>query len=105
MNRPPERWSRVRACMAVDVGVRADSCTIEVPSLFNLIDLNQVDTIYHEHFSYLSLSTVSSIFERAGLRVIDVEELSAHGGSLRLFGCHLNDTRETNDSVHGVCLA
>ena len=62
--------------------------TLEFPHLLNLIQLNQFDTIYHEHFSYLSLITVSQIFSKYGLRIYDVEQLSTHGGSLRVFGCH-----------------
>jgi hypothetical protein len=64
-----------------------------------LLEYTQFDTVYHEHFSYLSLCTVSRIFEQAGLRVFDVEELPTHGGSLRIFGCHDNDPRVTADSV------
>ncbi len=59
--------------------------TFEFPHLLQLVDGVQFDTIYHEHFSYLSLSAVARIFERNGLRVCDVEELSPHGGSLRVF--------------------
>ena len=61
--------------------------TFEFPHLLQLIQQNQFDTIYHEHFSYLSLCSVSSIFKAAGLRVFDVEELKTHGGSLRIYGC------------------
>jgi hypothetical protein len=53
-----------------------------------LIDGNQYDTIYHEHFSYLSLLSVERIFARYGLELFDVEELPTHGGSLRIFGKH-----------------
>lgn len=59
--------------------------TFEFPHLFKLIAENQFDTIYHEHFSYLSLTAVSRIFLANGLTVFDVEELSTHGGSLRVF--------------------
>lgn len=59
--------------------------TFEFPHLLNLVNKSQFDTIYHEHFSYLSLTAVTSIFERNGLMVFDVEELSTHGGSLRVF--------------------
>jgi SAM-dependent methyltransferase len=59
--------------------------TFEFPHLFNLIEQNQFDTIYHEHFSYLSLTTVERIFAAHGLTVFDVEELPTHGGSLRVF--------------------
>ena len=61
--------------------------TLEFPHLLNLIKLCQFDTIYHEHYSYLSLAAVQRIFASAGLRIFDVEELSTHGGSLRIYGC------------------
>jgi hypothetical protein len=76
--------------------------TLEFPHLMRLIEQAQFDTIYHEHFSYLSLYTVSRIFEATGLRVFDVIELSTHGGSLRVFGCHIDDTRTTEASVSTV---
>jgi len=59
--------------------------TFEFPHLLNLIELNQFDTIYHEHFSYLSLTAVQHIFATNGLTVFDVQELPTHGGSLRVF--------------------
>ena len=59
--------------------------TFEFPHLLNLIELNQFDTIYHEHFSYLSLTAVQHIFAANGLSVFDVQELPTHGGSLRVF--------------------
>jgi hypothetical protein len=62
--------------------------TLEFPHLARLIDGNQFDTIYHEHYSYFSLYTTERIFARHGLRVYDVEELPTHGGSLRVWGCH-----------------
>ncbi len=68
--------------------------TIEFPHLLKLIELNQWDTIYHEHYSYLSFSTVARVFEAHGLRLFDVEEVPTHGGSLRIFGCHADDARE-----------
>lgn len=68
--------------------------TLEFPHLLRLIEQNQFDTVYHEHFSYLSLGTVSRIFQTAGLRVWHVERLTTHGGSLRVFGCHSDDQRE-----------
>lgn len=73
--------------------------TLEFPHLLQLIRNVQFDTVYHEHFSYLSLHTVSRIFGHCGLRVWDVEELGTHGGSLRVFGCHTDDPRSTQDSV------
>jgi SAM-dependent methyltransferase len=62
--------------------------SLEFPHLLNLIRLGQFDTIYHEHFSYLSLLSVERILGSAGLRVFDVEELPTHGGSLRVLACH-----------------
>lgn len=59
--------------------------TFEFPSLLRLLSENQFDTIYHEHYSYLSLTAVKRIFEKNGLKVFDVEELPTHGGSLRVF--------------------
>ena len=73
--------------------------TLEFPHVMNLIKLNQFDTIYHEHFSYLSLHTVNRIFSSEGLRVWHVEKLATHGGSLRIYGCHENDKRKNNESV------
>jgi 2-polyprenyl-3-methyl-5-hydroxy-6-metoxy-1,4-benzoquinol methylase len=69
--------------------------TMEFPHLLNLIRLNQFDTIYHEHFSYLSFLTVERIFARHGLTLFDVEELSTHGGSLRIYGCHKENQAAT----------
>jgi hypothetical protein len=62
--------------------------TMEFPHLVRLIAENQFDTIYHEHFSYFSFTTVKRIFARHGIRLFDVEELPTHGGSLRIYGCH-----------------
>ncbi|MEM9344565.1 MAG: class I SAM-dependent methyltransferase [Pseudomonadota bacterium] len=61
--------------------------SLEFPHLLNLISDSQFDTVYHEHFSYLSLSAVTRIFAAAGLRVFDVEHLPTHVGSLRIYGC------------------
>jgi len=66
--------------------------TMEFPHLMRLIEDRQWDTIYHEHFSYFSFLTVSRVFAAHGLRLFDVEELPTHGGSLRVFGCHHDDT-------------
>ena len=73
--------------------------TLEFPHLMRLIEFNQFDTIYHEHFSYLSLNVVSKIFKSAGLRIFNVEELPTHGGSLRVYGCHDADIRQTFSNV------
>jgi SAM-dependent methyltransferase len=62
--------------------------TLEFPHLMRLVEFSQFDTVYHEHFSYLSLMVVKRIFGGSGLRIFDVEELSTHGGSLRVYGCH-----------------
>jgi SAM-dependent methyltransferase len=66
--------------------------TMEFPHLMRLIDDNQWDTIYHEHFSYFSFLTVSRAFRAHGLRLFDVQELPTHGGSLRVYGCHADDS-------------
>ncbi len=75
--------------------------TMEFPHLMRLIDDNQWDTIYHEHFSYFSFLTVSRVFEAHGLRLFDVQELPTHGGSLRIFGCHEDDPgKPDSDAAH-----
>jgi hypothetical protein len=66
--------------------------TMEFPHLMQLVDHNQFDTIYHEHFSYFSLLAVSTIFRRHGLEIFDVQEIPTHGGSLRIFAKHAADT-------------
>lgn len=66
--------------------------TLEFPHLLQMMAKRQFDTIYHEHFSYLSLMVVENAFSRFGLEVFDLKELSTHGGSLRVFGKHLDDT-------------
>jgi len=76
--------------------------TLEFPHLMRLIEDAQFDTIYHEHFSYLSLFTVCHIFATASLRVWHVEELPTHGGSLRIFGCHVDDTRQPSEAVRRI---
>lgn len=67
--------------------------TFEFPHLCQLIKQNQFDTIYHEHFSYLSLTTVRSIFNSNGLEIFDVQELPTHGGSLRIFVKHRDNNQ------------
>jgi len=66
--------------------------TMEFPHLYRLMDQNQFDTIYHEHFSYLAFHAVEQVFAHHGLTLFDVEELSTHGGSIRIFARHDNDT-------------
>src|SRR5580658_9687572 len=72
------------AMLLADEGV----LTMEFPHLGKLIAHNQFDTIYHEHFSYFSLGTAAQVFAAHGLRIFDVDELSTHGGSLRVYACH-----------------
>jgi hypothetical protein len=67
--------------------------TMEFPHLLRLMQENQFDTIYHEHFSYFSYTTTARIFEAHGLRLFDVEEIPTHGGSLRIYACHSDDVR------------
>jgi SAM-dependent methyltransferase len=74
--------------------------TLEFPHLLRLIEENEFDTIYHEHFSYFSLLTTIRVMEARGLKVFDVEELPTHGGSLRVYVCHAdNQTHEVEPSV------
>jgi SAM-dependent methyltransferase len=73
--------------------------TMEFPYLMRLIEDNQWDTIYHEHFSYFSFLTVSRVFEAHGLRLFDVEELPTHGGSLRIYGAHAEDREKTESEA------
>lgn len=77
--------------------------TMEFPHLLNLIRLNQFDTIYHEHFSYLSLLAVRKIFAHHGLTIFDVQELTTHGGSIRIFARHDDEAaRPVTDNVTGL---
>lgn len=69
--------------------------TFEFPHLLNLVQQNQFDTVYHEHYSYLSLTAVERIFHRHGLTVFDVESLPTHGGSLRVFAQRTDTGRRT----------
>ena len=73
--------------------------TLEFPYLLNLIDYNQFDTIYHEHFSYFSFYTVRKVFEAHNMSIYNVEQLKTHGGSLRIYACHKSDMRSINNSV------
>ncbi len=76
--------------------------TLEFPHLLELIRHGQFDTVYHEHFSYLSLGAVQKIFQSAGLRVIDVERLPTHGGSFRVYGAHADDPRPESPAIASV---
>jgi hypothetical protein len=77
--------------------------TMEFPHLVQLIANNQFDTIYHEHYSYLSFTTVKRIFESQGLEMFDVDELPTHGGSLRIYAKHREDaSKEISDNVEKI---
>ncbi len=76
--------------------------TMEFPHLSRLVEGNQFDTIYHEHFCYLSLLVVRKVFAAHGLKVFDVEELTTHGGSLRVYACHADDSRQPTDRLAAV---
>jgi SAM-dependent methyltransferase len=77
--------------------------TLEFPHLLRLIEQNEFDTIYHEHFSYFSLVSTMRILESHGLRVFDVEELKTHGGSLRVYACRAEDqTHAVEDRIQNV---
>jgi len=86
--------------LLADTGV----ITMEFPHLVRLIAENQFDTIYHEHFSYFSFTTVRRVFAKHGIRLFDVEELPTHGGSLRIYGCHEGAAHATTERV-GALLA
>ena len=73
--------------------------TMEFPHLLRLIQETQFDTIYHEHFSYLSLVSVERFFGEHGLRLYDVEELRSHGGSLRIYACHEDSSFEASEQL------
>jgi SAM-dependent methyltransferase len=73
--------------------------TMEFPHLMRLIEDNQWDTIYHEHFSYFSFLTVSAVFAAHGLRLFDVQELPTHGGSLRIFAAHQEDAEKPESAA------
>lgn len=76
--------------------------TLELPHLMKMIEFNQFDTAYHEHFSYLSLGTAKTILEKAGLSIWDVQELATHGGSLRIYAGHLNEAHPETAAVVAV---
>lgn len=76
--------------------------TLEFPHLLNLIQFNQFDTVYHEHYSYLSLYSMQRVFAAAGLRIYDVEQLPTHGGSLRVYACHSESEEIESKQVNVV---
>ena len=78
--------------------------TIEFPHLLNLIKNTLFDTIYHEHFSYLSLTTTKKIISKYGLKIFNIEQIKTHGGSLRVFLCHDNSSRKVYKKVNQFLL-
>jgi SAM-dependent methyltransferase len=76
--------------------------TMEFPHLLRLIEQNQFDTIYHEHFSYLSFYTVEKVFAKQGLKLFDVQEQPTHGGSIRIFACHADSDRLIEKNVEAM---
>jgi len=77
--------------------------TMEFPHLMKLVEENQFDTIYHEHFSYYSFHAVRTIFNSQGLELFDVHEIPTHGGSLRIFAKHMEDSsKEITKNVHDL---
>lgn len=87
-------------CRGVSLMLRKDGvATFEFPHLLNLMRLYQFDTIYHEHYSYLSLTAVKKIFKSNGLKVFDVKALHTHGGSLRVYACLKATHKKINKSV------
>jgi SAM-dependent methyltransferase len=78
--------------------------TMEFPHLLSLVEQNQWDTIYHEHFSYFSFRTVREVFAAHGLRLFDVERLPTHGGSLRIYGAHADDADKPDTERTGELL-
>lgn len=81
---------------------RSGTITLEFPHLMNLVSGNQYDTIYHEHFSYLSLLSLINICKQHKLLIYDVEEISTHGGSLRVYVQHAYGREKINKSVNGI---
>lgn len=78
---------------------KGGTITLEFQHLLRLMQHHQFDTIYHEHYSYLSLFTIMKIFEKFDLKIIDVEHLPTHGGSLRIYGCHSSDSRKQSKNI------
>jgi hypothetical protein len=78
------------------------AATFEFPHLLQMIEQKQFDTIYHEHFSYLSLGVIANLMKRKGLRVFDVEKLATHGGSLRVFVCQDGASYQQAPSVDAI---
>ncbi len=81
---------------------KSGTVNIEFPHLLKLLKFNQFDTIYHEHFSYLSLTSVIKIFNHFELDIYDVEEINTHGGSLRIYGCHKGALKVNRDNINKI---
>ena len=79
--------------------------TLEFPHLLRLVERNEFDTIYHEHFSYFSLLTAERVLQAHGLNVFDVEELATHGGSLRVYACRAEDRTHAIEPSIGALIA
>jgi hypothetical protein len=80
---------------ALKIALRRDGVvTMEFPHILRLVEDCQFDTIYHEHYSYLSFTTVKAVFESHALEMFDVQEMPTHGGSLRIFAKHKKDTNK-----------
>ena len=76
--------------------------TVEFPHLWRLLESNQFDTIYHEHFSYFSLTVVERLFSEHALKIFDVEELPTHGGSLRIYACHRSNSEPASKRLNDL---
>ncbi len=76
--------------------------TVEFPHSLNMIELNQFDTIYQEHYCYLGLIPLCQVFEHHGMRIFDVEEIPTHGGSLRIYVCQQTSDRDVSDAVREI---
>ncbi len=88
---------------ALRIALKPDGIiTIEFPHLLRLMSYSQFDTIYHEHFSYFSFTAAERVFAAHGLTLFDVEELTTHGGSLRIYGCHAGADREIDMRVSAM---
>ena len=88
---------------ALETSLKDDAVvTLEFPHLLNLIKQCQFDTIYHEHYSYLSVRTVSGIFKKNGLRIFRVEKMPTHGGSIRIYGCKKNAEYKRDQSIDKI---
>ena len=81
---------------------KSGSITFEFPTVVNLINNNLWDTVYHEHYSYLSLTSVEIFLRRNGIKVYDVEQIDTHGGSLRVFATHANNNIKVEKRVKNL---